>query len=312
MDTFISSLGQIGYLFLIIIVGFVFAKLAKLPDKSTAVLSRLESTIFMPSLIISNFMSNFTVNRLQTAWKFFLAGSIIIGISIPVAYFITHFTAKDKYTKNIHLYSLAFSNFGFMGTAVVSGLYPDLFTDYLILVTPFWILNYGWSVSALLMPREAKNGKGAAIKRICNPMFVGMLIGIILGLTGVNLPEFMTSALKGLSNCMSPVAMLITGMTVATINIKSTLRDKRIYVLTLIRLLIIPLTFLGVCSIFSIDKSIALCGLCALAMPLGLNTVVIPGAYGKDTSHAAGMAIVSHLLSALSIPLMLTLYQMLI
>jgi predicted permease len=37
-------------------------------------------------------------------------------------------------------------------------------------------------------------------------------------------------------------------------------------------------------------------------MPLGLSTIVIPGGYGKDTSVAAGMTLVSHLLSAVTIP----------
>ena len=46
-----------------------------------------------------------------------------------------------------------------------------------------------------------------------------------------------------------------------------------------------------------------LCALCSLAMPLGLNTIVIPSALGKDTTDAAGMAVISHLLSAISIPL---------
>lgn len=37
-------------------------------------------------------------------------------------------------------------------------------------------------------------------------------------------------------------------------------------------------------------------------MPLGLNTIVIPSAYGKDTSVAAGMAVISHLLAVVTIP----------
>ena len=45
-----------------------------------------------------------------------------------------------------------------------------------------------------------------------------------------------------------------------------------------------------------------ICGLCSLAMPLGLNTIVIPSAYGKDTSVAAGMAVISHLLAVVTIP----------
>ena len=44
-------------------------------------------------------------------------------------------------------------------------------------------------------------------------------------------------------------------------------------------------------------------------MPLGLNSVVIPEAHGSDTSDASGMAIVSHLSSALTIPLILTLFE---
>ena len=41
-------------------------------------------------------------------------------------------------------------------------------------------------------------------------------------------------------------------------------------------------------------------------MPLGLNTIVIPNAYGKDTTVASGMALISHVLSVISIPLIFT------
>jgi predicted permease len=45
-------------------------------------------------------------------------------------------------------------------------------------------------------------------------------------------------------------------------------------------------------------------------MPLGLNSVVIPGAYGLDTSAAAGMALISHVLSCISIPAIFMLFDM--
>jgi len=51
-----------------------------------------------------------------------------------------------------------------------------------------------------------------------------------------------------------------------------------------------------------------ICMLCAQAMPLGLNTVVVPAAYGKDTSVAAGMALISHAISIITIPVILTLF----
>ena len=61
-----------------------------------------------------------------------------------------------------------------------------------------------------------------------------------------------------------------------------------------------------------IDEKFIICTVCTLAMPLGLNTIVVPSAYGKDTSVAAGMALVSHILSIISIPLIFMLLNVLI
>ena len=65
-----------------------------------------------------------------------------------------------------------------------------------------------------------------------------------------------------------------------------------------------PLIFIAVMQFVPMSETVRVCALCSLAMPLGLNTIVVPSAYGKDTSVAAGMAIISHLLSCLTIPLM--------
>ena len=60
---------------------------------------------------------------------------------------------------------------------------------------------------------------------------------------------------------------------------------------------------LKVASFLKIPETIYLCALCSLAMPLGLNTIVIPSALCKDTSVAAGMTVISHMLSCVTIPI---------
>ena len=140
-------------------------------------------------------------------------------------------------------------------------------------------------------------------------MFIGMLIGIVIGILAIPVPNFVKGAVTSLGNCMSPVTMLLTGMCVAKIKISKVLEHKSIYILSFLRLIVIPLIFIGVIAIFNINYNISLCALCALAMPLGLNSVVIPEGYGQDTSEASGMAIVSHLWSAITIPLMFSLFE---
>ena len=99
------------------------------------------------------------------------------------------------------------------------------------------------------------------------------------------------------------VAMILTGIVVSTISLKKTFTNVRTYVISIIRLIIIPLVFIGVASFFEMSETTYICALCSLAMPLGLNTVVIPSGLGKDTTVAAGMAVISHLMSAVTIPL---------
>ena len=310
MATFLTTLGQISYLFLLIGAGFLIMKLCKLPDVATNVLSKLITTLFMPSLILTNFMENFTVSRLSSAWPFALAGVIVVTLSIGFATLISRFSARDDYRRRIHTYCLAFSNFGFMGTAVVSTLIPELFMSYLILCTPMWIVNYSWAVPALLIPNNGKRGFNP--KNLLNPLFIAMIIGIIIGMTRLPIPSFLDTSIDALSSCMSPSTMLLTGMCVAKIDIKRVLKIKSIYILSAIRLLLIPAIFLAVLLIFKLDYGVSLCVLSVLSMPLGLNSVVIPESHGQDTSEASGMAIVSHLASALTIPLMVTLFELII
>ena len=53
-----------------------------------------------------------------------------------------------------------------------------------------------------------------------------------------------------------------------------------------------------------INNNVVFLAFFAFAAPLGLNTVVFPAAYGEDSSTGASMAMISHTLCVLTIPLL--------
>jgi predicted permease len=112
-----------------------------------------------------------------------------------------------------------------------------------------------------------------------------------------------------LGSCMGPIAMLLTGMAIAKINLKEGFANVRVYVISAVRLVVLPLLFMLAVIFLPIPYEIKLCTVCATAMPLGLSTIVIPSAYGLDTKVASGMALVSHLLSCITIPLVFMLFD---
>lgn len=304
MSVLSATVGQMLVLFTLILLGYIVAKAKAVPEDSATVLSKLENNLFVPALVLGTFVSNFTVEKLGTAWKLFLISFAICLVMMFLAVIVARCCSKDNYIQNIYTYGLAFSNFGFMGNAVVNAVFPEYFLDYLIFTMPLWTMIYLWGVPCLLIPsEEGKQTIKSRLKSFANPMFAAMIIGIVIGLCGIRLPDFLTTVIDVTGDCMSPVAMMLTGITVANMDVKKVLSMKSIYVVSIIRLIAFPLIFIGLFSFLPMAQNIVVCTICSLAMPLGLSTLVIPGGYGKDTSVAAGMALVSHLLSAMTIPI---------
>ena len=311
MGLFTSTLSQMAFLLLLIFIGFFLTKKKIIPAEGANLLSKLENNIFIPALTLATFSQNFSVDQIGYAGQYFLCGLVVISVSAPLATMVSRFLTKDRYLRNIYTYSLAFGNFGFMGNTLVAALFPDMFMEYMVFTLPFSMFIYVWAAPCLLMPSKSdKPSLLSGLSNLLNPMFIGMMLGIVLGLTAVPIPPFLSTTFTALGNCMSPIAMLLTGITIASIDLKATVKNRMVYFLSIIRLVIIPLIAIGRLSLIPIPYGLALCSICALAMPLGLNSVVIPGAYGLDTSAAAGMALISHVLSCISIPAIFMLFDM--
>lgn len=303
MQVLQATTGQMLVLFSFILLGFVLKKVNAIPDNSATVLSKLENNLFVPALVLGTFAKNFRMEKLSTAWQLFLISFLICFVMMFLAVIISKCCSKDAYIRKIYTYGLAFSNFGFMGNAVVNAVFPEMFLDYLIFTMPLWTMIYLWGVPCLLIPaEEGKQTLKSRLKSFANPMFAAMVIGMVIGLCNVQMPVFLTEVVDVTGACMSPVAMLLTGITIAKMDMKKVLSIKSMYVVSVVRLILFPVLFLGLFSFVPLPKNIVVCAICSLAMPLGLSTIVIPGGYGKDTSVAAGMTLVSHLLSAVTIP----------
>ena len=309
MTLITALLNQMEFLVLLIVIGYMLVRFRLISDTAPTILSKLETVLFIPALVMGTFISNFTVEKLSIS-KTLIVGSLIFeAVVILISHLIVYPTIKDRHLRNISLYGLCFANFGYVGNAVVSAVFPDMFLEYLIFTTPLQIGIYVWASPSLLIGGETKISLKKRFYNFVNPMFIGMVIGMVIGLCQAPVPKFLDSLVTSLGNCMSPVAMLLTGMTIAKSKLGEILKSKTIYYMTFLRLIVYPLIFVGVVYFFDIPKTVELCILCAVAMPLGLNSIIIPGAYGKDTKDASGMALVSHVLSCITIPLIFMAYN---
>ncbi len=304
MQVFTATLEQTAFLFLFILLGYILVKGKLLPDDTQMVLSKLENYVFIPALVLTTFLDYFTPEKISVTWKLLLFSLALELIVLPMTALLVKLCSKDAYERNIYRYGLCFSNFGFMGNAVVSVMFPEVFLEYLIFTLPLWSIIYLWGVPVMLMGESSQKPKlRQRMRNFVNPMLICTVLGMMLGALSVPVPQFIRSAVGSASNCMSPVAMMLTGMTIARFNLKDVLRIKGVYIVTALRLVLLPALFLIVLRFVTMPQVFAVCAVCSLAMPLGLNTIIIPNALGKDTRVAAGMALVSHVVACITIPM---------
>ena len=312
-----SLFNQMIFLFIFIVIGFILAKGNFVSESAANVISKLENTVFIPGLILSTFIQSCSAAKLISAWDILLSGLVTVIVLVPVSLLVAKFCSKDICLRNIIVYGLVFPNFGYMGNAIISAVFPDSFFEYTVFTMAFWPLIYLWGVPALLIPGEAGEhpSLSSRLKSFLNPMMIAMVLGLVLGLTGwgMKLPTSVLSVINVSGNCMSPLAMILTGITMGRSDVLGILKKWRIYMVCAIRLLAYPLVTFGILIALKelgfFIPMVFRCAVCMAALPMGLNGIVIPTAYGKDTSDAAGMVLVSHLLSIITIPLIFMLVE---
>lgn len=315
-ETFFATLSPMLVMFMCIIIGFVLKKKNLIPDNSDKVISKLENYICVPALIMSTFMNYCTVESLSKQYNLIIYSLIALVIALAISLPLSKvFAGNDAYKRSIYKYALTFGNFSFMGNAIVPAILgtadSEILYKYLLFILPLNLAVYTWGIIILIPKSE---GKQNPLKNLLNPIFVAILIGAFLGLTGFNkfIPGFITTTIDYCKACMAPLAMILTGFVIGGYSIKGLLSNKRVYIATVLRLFIIPAFLLFILKILGASELVLTLALFAYATPLGMNTVVFPAAYGGETETGASMAMISHTICIISIPVMYALLTMVI
>lgn len=315
MQTFFITLNPMLTMFLCIAIGYILRQTNILSRESGSVIAKLVTWVFAPALSFSTMANNFTVASLRVHAVNLGFSCAVIALSMGVAILLSRlFVREASPERGIYQYALAFANFGYMADPIVLGMFGDAALAYYKLFTlPANILVYVWGIGVLVPKGSTRRG---FLKNIANAPTIAMLFGMLVGITGLgkHMPEFMNSTLNSLKLCMGPMAMLLAGVTVANYSFFRMITNKKVYVASILRLTVLPCFLVAVVFgakelinlLFSthIDNLILYLVFFFSAMPLGLNTVVFPEAYGGNPETGASMALVSNTLGVITIPLL--------
>ena len=114
--------------------------------------------------------------------------------------------------------------------------------------------------------------------------------------TQFSLPSVILTPLQTVGRCNTALSMMVIGMILADIDLK-TLADKTVIIYTVHRLLIIPLIVWGVLNLLPVSQLVRGVSVLLAAMPAGATTSMLAAKYDRDPTFATKLVVFSTLCS---------------
>lgn len=293
MDITLPLLQQCFVMFALMGLGLVLYRVQLISDSTTKDLGALLLNVVFPVVIVRSFWGKYSPENFGILWLTFVVSLVALGLAIV----ISHLVFKND---GVLEFASAFSNAGFIGIPLVEA---TLGSDAVFYITCFiaelnvlqW--TYGkWRIS----------GSASAISPkaiIGSPMLIGFALGVALFLMRLPVPTICTSLMSTVANLNSPLAMIILGTYLAKSSLRELLCSPKLYVVSALRLVVIPLVTLALLMVVPCTNAVKLALLIAASAPTGSNVAVFCQQLERSTKDASNVVCLSTLLSLASMPL---------
>lgn len=304
--------GQMLVLLAMMVTGaFVFKK-QWIGEEGAANISKLVVNVFNPLLVIGGVLGDTDAiskdkifGNLQLVLLYYVI-AIVFGVLLA---WILH---PPKNLRSIYTLMATFSNLGFMGIPVVKSLYGNegvVYVSFYILLYNIIVYTYGMSL-ARRAARE-KNGTDRAekmdlsnsLKRIINPGVVAALLALIIFISGIKLPLPVVSLCDYMGNTTIPLSMMMIGISIAKADLRSYLKDARMYAFILLRMIALPILVALLMRNMGYDAVVFGVFIIELAMPIGSIIGLFAKECGADDAYCMKGTVLSTLASIITIPL---------
>lgn len=309
LDIFITTFEAVATLLFIGIVGFYMISRKVLPESAINILAVVTIDIALPALVFVNIVMQFNPHAMPLWWHLplyffaFTAFAFVLAKLLSVLMLPKH---KAEFTA-----SLFYQNAVFFPLAIISGLNSsrsELMVK-LFFFTLFFAPVYFSTVQFFFNDGKYKVDKS----KIFNPILLATIAGISVVFCGLSrfVPDFVNESLMMVGKMSTPLLMLIFGGSMyLDYRDKGRIEFVEIVKFIIAKNLIFPAVMIGIIALFRPAYDVAFLLLLQAAVPPITSLSVMAKRYNGRTSMINQFLFSSFMISLLTIPLFMMLFEM--
>ena len=295
-------------LLVLLFVGFIGGKTKILGEGNLKVLSTLTLKIAQPFMIISAMINvEFSTERLKKGLLVIAVGLAVHVLMAVIAHFSV-FKYKNEDEKKVAEFAAIFANCGFVGFPIIESFLGAEGLFY----AGFYIISFNifvWSWGIVIFGRGRDDIKINAKTMLLNYGTLPSIIGIIIYITRLPIPDFLANASSTLGGLCTPLSMLVMGALIANTNLKEFFLNLKTYYICFIKLIIMPIVVAILSFICRFDVFLISLLTVMSALPTASSTVMYAEMYDVSKKSAAVITGMCTLLSMATLPLIVKLLE---
>lgn len=305
IHSFLTVAQQVLILFVLMAVGFVLGKVRLMDDRGSLAMTNLVIYAVSPAMMVVAFQRDKNAADLRNFLLCLLLAAAVHAIAILLSRLLLRGTDG---TCGLLQFGTVFSNCGFMGYPLMAALLGSIGVFYgSAYVIVFTILSWTWGVYVITGDRSQLRLKPLLL----NPGVISVVLAMALYLGQVTVPEPLMVPINYLADLNTPLPMLVVGYQLSHANFKAALQGISSWVTLVLRLLVLPLASLGICLALNVSHDLTLVLLIAASAPPAALLSMFAARFGKDTALTSSLVSVQTAISALTMPVLVGLAEVL-
>lgn len=305
-QAFLKAVSSVGVFLLLAVPGFLLTKKKILTGRQVKGLSSVLVNFLWPAMVVDA-MAQVQASRelVRQAGQAALWALVVIAVGAVCAWIWLKVGKIGSVPGGILVFAAAFANTGLIGMPLIRLLLGE---EMLFLASIVELVNdvLIFTVGILLIQTGCGRPRQAALRGLLSPGLAGVAIGFLLFATGLTLPDFAAEALSMAADATAPMVLLLVGAQLGEGDLKALVRDKKAWILTALRLFVIPAAVLGLwrlClgQLTDVGQTLVLLS----AMPGGTCCALFTRQYGGDWGLATRCVMLSTLCAVVTVPLWL-------
>ncbi|WP_294129403.1 AEC family transporter [uncultured Clostridium sp.] len=287
-------------LFLIMIIGVYGNKRKIITPTINKGLTNILLEITLPCLVVSSFIFDMDDELKNNIIKCFIYSPIVFIITILISYIALFPIKSDK--KIIMQFANVFSNCGFIGFPIIYSIFEGEGVIYASIFNMFFTIAL-WTYGIILF--NGNIDKKDFKKVFLNPSIIAVIIGLIIMIFNISIPEVLYSTLDLVGGVTSPLSMIIIGVILGSSNILNYLKDYTIYYSSILKLIVLPFILIIISKIINDNSIVTKTLIIITAMPAAAMTSILAEKFDKEKEYSAVIIFITTLFSLITFPLLL-------